>query len=210
VTYRLIADDLGSVRLVVDSTTGAIAQRIDYDDFGVVLMDSNPGFQPFGFAGGLYDSDTGLVRFGARDYDAQTGRWTAKDSILFDGGDTNLYGYVLNDPVNFLDPAGTNFNINNFLNPKPKPRPDPSPFGDFDPTRYIPPAKPVECDSPGGKGNGDSGTSTGGTFNGGNFTGGTFDGATFNNSTFSGGTFNNCTFNGGIFNGGNFNNGTFN
>lgn len=82
---------------------GAVAQRIDYDEFGVVLNDTNPGSQPFGFAGGLYDKDTGLVRFGARDYDVQTGRWTAKDPILFAGGDTNLYGYVLDDPINFRD-----------------------------------------------------------------------------------------------------------
>ena len=95
-TYRIVSDHLGSPRLVVDVNTGAVAQRIDYDEFGVVMNDTNPGFQPFGFAGGLYDKDTGLVRFGARDYDAQTGRWTAKDPILFAGGDTNLYGYVLN------------------------------------------------------------------------------------------------------------------
>ena len=43
---------------------------------------------------------------GARDYDAATERWTAKDPIQFLGGDTNLYGYVLNDPVNWLDPLG--------------------------------------------------------------------------------------------------------
>ena len=74
-----------------------------YDVFGRVIFDDNPGFQPFGFAGGLYDPDTQLTRFGARDYDAQTGRWTAKDPIRFAGGDTNLYGYVVNDPVN-IDP----------------------------------------------------------------------------------------------------------
>ncbi|MDH5528069.1 MAG: RHS repeat-associated core domain-containing protein [Nitrospirota bacterium] len=77
-----------------------------YDAFGNVIFDSNPGFQPFGFAGGIYDSDTKLTRFGARDYDAEMGRWTAKDPIRFDGGDANLYGYVLNDPVNRMDPAG--------------------------------------------------------------------------------------------------------
>ncbi|MBE0498407.1 MAG: RHS repeat-associated core domain-containing protein [Campylobacterales bacterium] len=45
-------------------------------------------------------------QFGYRDYDAETGKWTAKDPIGFDGGDTSLYGYVLNDPVNFIDPEG--------------------------------------------------------------------------------------------------------
>jgi len=86
--------------------TGAILQQIDYDVWGHITRDTNPGFQPFGFAGGLYDPDTGLTRFGARDYDAEIGRWTAKDPILFDGGDTNLYGYVSNDPVNWIDPEG--------------------------------------------------------------------------------------------------------
>ena len=34
------------------------------------------------------------------------GRWTSKDPIGFAGGDTNLYGYVVGDPVNFTDPVG--------------------------------------------------------------------------------------------------------
>ncbi|EYF00808.1 NHL domain-containing protein [Chondromyces apiculatus] len=105
-TYRIVSDEVGSVRLVVDAATGAIAQRLDYDEFGRVLLDTNPGFQPFGFAGGLNDPETGLVRFGARDYDAETGRWTAKDPLLFEGGDTNLYAYALGDPVNQFDPRG--------------------------------------------------------------------------------------------------------
>jgi RHS repeat-associated protein len=106
VTYRILSDHLGSVRLVVNASTGAIAQRIDYDEFGNVTQDTSPGFQPFGFAGGLYDPDTGLVRFGARDYDPNVGRWTAKDPIRFAGGDTNLYEYVLADPVNLADATG--------------------------------------------------------------------------------------------------------
>jgi uncharacterized protein RhaS with RHS repeats len=36
----------------------------------------------------------------------EIGKWTAKDPILFAGGDSNLYGYVANDPVNFIDPYG--------------------------------------------------------------------------------------------------------
>ena len=106
VTYAFVKDHLGSPRLVVNMQTGAVAQRMDYDEFGNVTNDTNPGFQPFGFAGGLYDQDTRLVRFGARDYDPQTGRWTAKDPIGFTGGDTNLYGYVLFDPIDYFDQTG--------------------------------------------------------------------------------------------------------
>jgi RHS repeat-associated protein len=79
---------------------------ITEDEFGNVLADSAPGFQPFGFAGGLYDLDTTLVRFGARDYDGTTGRWTAKDPIGFSGHDSNLFGYASAEPVNRIDPAG--------------------------------------------------------------------------------------------------------
>ena len=59
-----MTDYLGSVRLVMNAATGAVAQRLDCDAFGRVTLDTNPGFQPFGFAGGQYDADTGLVRFG--------------------------------------------------------------------------------------------------------------------------------------------------
>jgi len=100
VTYRIISDHLGSVRLVVNASEGTIAQRIDYDEFGNITQDTNPGFQPFAFAGGIYDQHTKLTRFGAKDYDAFTGRWTSKDPIGFAGGDVNLYGYVMNDSVN--------------------------------------------------------------------------------------------------------------
>lgn len=106
VAFRILSDHLGSPRLVVNSDSGEIVQRIDYDVWGNVLFDSNPGFQPFGFAGGLYDKHTGLVRFGARDYAPSIGRWTAKDPIRFQGMDANLYGYVLNDPVNYFDVDG--------------------------------------------------------------------------------------------------------
>ncbi len=114
-TYRIFSDNLGSPRLVVDVSSGAVAQRIDYDEFGVILADTNPGFIPFGFAGGIMDLDTGLVRFGARDYDPETGRWVTKDPIGFAGGDTNLYSYSLQDPVNLIDPSGLKLNFDQGL-----------------------------------------------------------------------------------------------
>jgi RHS repeat-associated protein len=54
----------------------------------------------------VYDSNTGLIRFGTRDYDPGIGRWTSKDSSLFFRITPNVYAYVLADPVNKIDPTG--------------------------------------------------------------------------------------------------------
>jgi len=121
--WRVVSDHLGSPRLVLPVAAGQgdrPVQCTSYTAFGEVTLDETDADQddpplppavfvdplPFGFAGGLYDRDTGLVHFGAREYDPADGRWTSKDPILFGGGDTNLYGYVLADPMNLVDPAG--------------------------------------------------------------------------------------------------------
>jgi RHS repeat-associated protein len=105
-TYYLTYDQVGSLRIVADAS-GNVVKRIDYDSFGNIISDTNPALNvPFGFAGGLHDRDMGLVRFGYRDYDPDVGRWTAKDPIGFAAGDTDLYGYCLNNPVNWIDPYG--------------------------------------------------------------------------------------------------------
>ena len=106
VWYYVATDQVGTPRVVSD-TTGTFIKTLDYDSYGVLIADSNPGFDlPIGFAGGISDSVTGLVRFGARDYDPAIGRWTAKDPSLFAGGDSNLYGYVFNNPVSRVDREG--------------------------------------------------------------------------------------------------------
>ena len=46
------------------------------------------------------------MRFGLRDYDPDIGRWTPKDPIGYAGGDNDLYGYCLDDPINGVDPEG--------------------------------------------------------------------------------------------------------
>jgi RHS repeat-associated protein len=106
VTYYLFIDQLGSLRAIVDGN-GQIIKELVYDSFGYLYNESNLSFTiPFGFAGGLHDRDTGLIRFGLRDYDPAIGRWTAKDPIDFAGGDVNLFGYVGNNPINRIDPFG--------------------------------------------------------------------------------------------------------
>jgi len=120
VKYRLVTDHLGSVRLVVNATTGETVSRIDYDVWGQVTHADSLSFQPFGFAGGLRDDATGLVRFGARDYDPHVGRWTAKDPIGFGGSEGDLYGYVGSDPVNGIDPTGKFIFSREFISQYPK------------------------------------------------------------------------------------------
>ena len=111
---------------MVDAETGETIEHYHFDEFGrpekstwhkykykvkckfkhnCNKADKQP-LLPFGFAGGIHDYHTGLVRFGARDYNPNVGSWTSKDPIGFAGGDTNLYGYVFNDPVNFVDVFG--------------------------------------------------------------------------------------------------------
>ena len=128
-TFAYVTDIRGSVRLVVDSDLGTITERIDYSPFGIPTATSSA--QPFGFDGGLV-FDAGLTRFGARDYDALTGRWKTKDAVGLVGGtdlnnetaisagsqtnqelrtrwrreSRNLFIYSADDPVNQIDPWG--------------------------------------------------------------------------------------------------------
>ena len=106
VTYRIISDHLGSPRVIVNVSTGAVTWRANFDAWGNRTLIAGVGdFVPFGFAGGQFDGDTGLTRFGARDYDPNVGRWTSKDPIGFEGG-VALYGYSNFDPINEIDPSG--------------------------------------------------------------------------------------------------------
>jgi RHS repeat-associated protein len=99
------SDHLGTPRVVVDAT-GAAVKVMEYDSFGYPTSDSNTSFRlPIGFAGGIPDV-TGLERFGFRDYEPATGRWTHRDPIFFNSRQPNLYRYVENDPINFADKEG--------------------------------------------------------------------------------------------------------
>jgi RHS repeat-associated protein len=99
--YRVIIDQLGSVRLLQNVASGSLPDKpfqADYSAFGEATVTTSPDCLPFGFAGGLYDPDTKLVRFRLRDYDPVIGTWTAKDPIRFASGQSNVFAYVGNDP----------------------------------------------------------------------------------------------------------------
>jgi RHS repeat-associated protein len=108
--FYVATDQIGSPRLVLDSS-GATVREIAYDAFGRVRSDSGGFDLPIGFAGGLADPATGLVRFGYRDYDTMTGRWTAKDPAFFGGSPYNLYSYAGSEPVGTRDPSGLSVSV---------------------------------------------------------------------------------------------------
>jgi RHS repeat-associated protein len=105
-TYQVISNQVGSPLAVLDSQTAALVGVSDYDDFGVPVLLFDPKVMPFGFAGGIWDPDTRLVHFGARDYEPDTGTWLSQDPIGFGGRQTNLYQYVQNNPLKYIDPRG--------------------------------------------------------------------------------------------------------
>ena len=102
----LFYDQVGSLRVVADMD-GNVIKEVLYDPFGGIIEDTNPDLSiPIGFAGGLHDRDLDFVRFGWRDYDTLTSRWTAPDPMGDAGGDSDWYGYCLDDPVNGADSLG--------------------------------------------------------------------------------------------------------
>lgn len=117
VRYYVASDHLGTPKIITDNT-GMIVRQIEYDSWGVKVSDTNPSFDlPVGFAGGIPDDATGLVRFGFRDYEPGAGRWAAKDPIFFRGGQWNLYAYVRNSPITRKDRSGLASCTYNFQNP---------------------------------------------------------------------------------------------
>ena len=75
VAYRIISDQIGSVRLIVDSSGTVIEGPFFYETWGTTA--TWPTVVPFGWAGGLWDGSggNGLYHFGARDYHPWVARW---------------------------------------------------------------------------------------------------------------------------------------
>ena len=99
-------DERGNVAQRTDGT-GAVLSTDLYDAYGKLLAGGAAG-DPWGFeaqAGYYTDAETGLILCTHRYYDPQTGRFLTRDPIGYAGG-IDLYGYVGDDPVNFIDPFG--------------------------------------------------------------------------------------------------------
>jgi RHS repeat-associated protein len=101
-----LTDNQGTVRNVIDSQ-GQVLNHIVYDSYGQVTSETNTNVDfRYGYTGRERDEETGLDYYRTRYYDSLVGRFVSEDTIGFNGGDTNLYRYVANNPVNVTDPFG--------------------------------------------------------------------------------------------------------
>ncbi|GAB4351248.1 MAG: hypothetical protein Kow0099_35260 [Candidatus Abyssubacteria bacterium] len=85
---------------------GQTAKSYEYDAYGNILQETGPSLTGgFTYTARELHTRSGLYYYRARFYDPRTGRFLTQDPIGHLGG-VNLYAYVGNDGVNFIDPLG--------------------------------------------------------------------------------------------------------
>jgi RHS repeat-associated protein len=106
-SYYYLFDGLGSI-IGLTNSSGTLVASYTYEPYGKLVSATGNVTNPWRFAGGYYDSFSGLYHFGARYYDPTTGRWTQRDPSdnPLDTHGWNRYVYAGDDPVNFVDPNG--------------------------------------------------------------------------------------------------------
>jgi RHS repeat-associated protein len=105
--YALTAG--GSVLALVDERA-ALKTAYAYAPFGAASADGSPTTNPFTYAG-REDDGADLYFYRARYYSPRLGRFLSEDPSGFAAGDPNLYGYVYNNPISFIDPSGRDATI---------------------------------------------------------------------------------------------------
>src|SRR5204862_1900005 len=110
-----LSDRLGTASVVVTGTSTPSVTRYHYDPFGRRIDSAGKDFSgtignvKTGLTGHDYDDDVGLVNMQGRVYDSKLRRMLTPDPLVSDplfGQSWNPYSYVMNDPVNLVDPSG--------------------------------------------------------------------------------------------------------
>ena len=110
--YIPIHDHKGNVCQLLNASSKQSIEGYRYGAFGQEHIYTPEGnkdtaCQPWRFTSKRYDPETGFLYFGERYYDPATSRWASPDPIGFEGG-PNLYAYVYNNPLKWLDIRGLN------------------------------------------------------------------------------------------------------
>jgi RHS repeat-associated protein len=108
--YVYLTDQLGSVRDVVDASTGSLVGSLDYSPYGQVQRKSGTVSPLIQYGQLPWDNNAGLSVSATRFYDAGFARWMSRDPIREAGG-INLYGYVGGSPLSLIDPTGLDSDI---------------------------------------------------------------------------------------------------
>lgn len=103
-TITYVTDAQGSV-IGLAGPGGRLATSYTYTPHGERTVEGDADPNTLGFTGREHDP-SGLIYYRARYYSPDLGRFISEDPIGFEAGDTNLYRYVLGDPVNLTDPEG--------------------------------------------------------------------------------------------------------
>ncbi len=99
----LLADHLGSTRVVVGSDGNAVA-RYEYAPHGETALAAGTAAElPYRYTGHPYDEEQGVYETPARGYDPTLGRFLSVDPQR---QDASPYVYAGNNPVGFIDPTG--------------------------------------------------------------------------------------------------------
>ena len=104
---------------MIDSSNSDVV-HYSYDSWGkkVSATDTSDAsistLNPFRYRGYIYDPETELYYLGSRYYDAKLGRFINTDNVSnldlnYNLGSFNLFAYCGNNPVNRLDPYGTDW-----------------------------------------------------------------------------------------------------
>lgn len=96
-----LQDHLRSTSALTNAS-GGVVERQAYEAFG---WNADASLSRYGYTGRERDGATGLLYYRARWYDAEQGRFLTEDPAGYQSG-TNLYAYIGDDPVNYIDPSG--------------------------------------------------------------------------------------------------------